>query len=80
MDSNILKDINLFKNINTVNLVNLSNVSANITNNNNLSIFAMNIRSIRRHFDGLVLSLNSNALSFDIVMSGTRLNYDSNFY
>jgi len=54
MESNILKDINLFKNINTIILDNFSNVPTNIINNNNLSIFVMNIRSIRRHFDELV--------------------------
>lgn len=37
MESNILKDINSFKNINTVILYNFSNVPTNIMNTNNLS-------------------------------------------
>lgn len=80
MESNILKDINLFKNINTVILDNFNNVPTNIINNNNLSIFVMNIRSIRRHFDELVLLLNTYTFSFDIiVLCETWLDYDFKF-
>lgn len=80
MDSNILKDINLFKNINTVILDNLNNIYTNIMNNNNLSIFAMNIRSIRLLFDELMLLLNTNSLNFDIVvLTETWLDYDFKF-
>lgn len=80
MESNILKDINLLKNINTVILDNFSNLPTNIMNNNNLSIFVMNIRSIRRHFDELVLLLDTYTLSFDIiVLCETWLDYDFKF-
>lgn len=80
MQSNILKDINLFKNINTVILDNFSNVPTNIMNKSNLSIFVMNIRSIRRHFDELVLLFNTYTLSLDIiVLCETWLDYDLKF-
>ena len=80
MESNILKDINLLKNINTVILDSFSNLPTNILNSNNLSIFVMNIRSIRRHFDELVLLLDTYTLSFDIiVLCETWLDYDFKF-
>lgn len=79
MESNILKDINLFKNVNTEFIDNLNNLPKNIMNNN-LSVFAMNIRSIISHFDELVLLLNTYALNFDIiVLSETWLDYDFKF-
>lgn len=80
MESNILKDNNLLKNINTVILDNFSNLPTNIINNNNLSIFVMNIRSIMRHFDELVLLLDTYTLGFDIiVLCETWLDYDFKF-
>jgi len=53
-------------------------------NINHLSIFAMNIRSIRLHFVELVLLLNTNALNLDVpssivVLSETCLDYDFKF-
>lgn len=79
MESNFLNDINLFKNINTDFIDNLNKLPTNIMNNN-LSIFAMNIRSIRSHFDELVLLLNTYTLNFDIiVLSETWLDYDFKF-
>lgn len=80
MDSDFLKDINMFKTVNTVILDNLNNVYTNIMNNNNLSIFTMNVRSIRLHFDELMLLLNTNSLNFDIiVLTETWLDYDFKF-
>lgn len=79
MESNILNDINLFHNINTEFKDNLNKLPTNIMNNN-LFIFSMNIKSIRSHFDELVLLLNTYTLNVDIiVLSETWLDYDFKF-
>lgn len=51
MNVNILNDLNLLKNVNTMILENAEDILKYGHPNMFLSIFAMNIRSLRLHFD-----------------------------
>ncbi|VVC25943.1 Hypothetical protein CINCED_3A017018 [Cinara cedri] len=62
MKSNTSKDINSLNN--TIFIDKLNGLSK-YNLNNNLSSFSINIRSIRLHFNELVLLLNANAISLD---------------
>jgi len=74
MSLDILNYVNNFKNIDTIILDN----TINFSKYSELSIFSMNIRSIKLHIiDELAIYLDSNNVKFDvIILSETWLGYD----
>jgi len=59
MNIDSINEINSINNINSIILEN-NNITQNCVYNNSFSLLALNIRSIRLHFDELALFLESN--------------------
>jgi len=79
MNVDTINEINSINNINSIILEN-NNISQNFVYKNSFSLLALNIRSIRLHFDELSLFLESNNCDFDvIVLSETWLAHDFKF-
>lgn len=64
----LINIIDLLNNIHTVTLDNLNTIQTHYVFNNTLSLFSLNIRSIRLHFDELTLYLNSHHFNFGIIV------------
>lgn len=60
-----ISDINLVNSIVTLNINDLNSLNIG---NNTFSIFAMNISSIKCHFDELLVLLSTSVVNFDIVV------------
>lgn len=64
MTLNFLNDVNNFKNIDTIVLDN----TISFSKSSELSIFSMNIRSIKLHIDELAIYLHSNNVKFYVII------------
>lgn len=72
-----VSDINQVNSIVSLNITDLNSLNIG---NNKFSIFAMNISSIKCHFDELLVLLSTSVVSFDIVvLYETWLLNDVNF-
>jgi len=79
MKVDTINEINSINNINSIVLEN-NNITQNLVYKISFSLLALNIRSIRLHFDELALFLESNNCDFDvIVLSETWLAHDFKF-
>jgi len=63
-----INNIDKLNHINTKTVDNLSTLHTHNIFNNTLSVFSLNIRSIRLHFDELTLYLKSHNSNFDIIV------------
>jgi len=79
MNVDTINEINSINNINSF-VLESNNITQNFVYVNSFSLLALNIRSIRLHFDELALFLESNNCDFDvIVLSETWLAHDFKF-
>jgi len=79
MNLDIIKETDSINNVNSI-VLDTNNITQNCLYDNAISLLALNIRSIRLHFDKLAIFLDSNNFDYDVtVLSETWLYRDFKF-